>query len=240
MPSGKQTVYSHNFVTWILTKLLQIAKLCFVCCKWGCHTWKTLECRVGQKVWLAVGCNIILKIETWIWVISKEASLYLGFFSPLLFPSFLGRSSIGLFPFLSLKASAPVHLMGEALRAIIAQQFPRPWNCCSFQITWISLHQHHLCLPACANLQFKSLHCAFFFFPKKNRRFLLQYLVGNSKKRGTARVSHRHSIRNPTSQRTSVFSSSDRKEKKLHTRVHVTFSFLQCQLANCWYIYTPH
>lgn len=72
-----------------------------------------------------------------------------------------------------------------------------------------------------------------FFFPKKNRRFLLQYLVGNSKKRGTARVSHRHNVRNPTSQRTSVFSSSDRKEKKLHTRVHVTFSFLQCQLANC-------
>lgn len=99
----------------------------------------------------------------------KGSIIILRIFSPLLFPSFLGRSSIGLFPFLSLKASAPVHLMGEALRAIIAQQFPRPWNCCSFQITWISLHQHHLCLPACANLQFKSLHCAFFFFPKEKQ-----------------------------------------------------------------------
>lgn len=105
---------------------------------------------------------------------------------------------------------------------IITQQFPRPWHSCYDrlpelpQIIWIFLHPWTaspgsacLCKPA---VQQPSLYLHFFL--KKSRRFLLQYLVGNSKKRGTAAVFHRHKLRNPTCHRTSVFSSPDRKETK--------------------------
>lgn len=153
---------------------------------------------------------------------SKGSIIVLRIFSPLLFPSFEEDDLLVYFLFFLSKhqlLSTSRERHSEALLHSDSQDSE------TFQITWISLHQHHLCLPACANLQFNSPHCAAFFFsPKKNRRFLLRYLVGNSKKRGTATVSHRQRVRNPTSHRISVFSSSDRKEKKLHTSAHMAFS----------------
>lgn len=115
-----------------------------------------MKWRAGKKVWLwlVIGCSIDLKVETWIWVIPKEASLYLGFFPHFSFP-LLWKIIVlfwAFFPFLSLKASAAVHLIGEALRGIIAQQFPRLWDCCYFQITGISLHPASLISITCACL----------------------------------------------------------------------------------------
>lgn len=176
---------------------------------------------------LIVDCNITLKADitniVQIWVTPKEASLYLG-----ISPSFREDRCFFLF-FLSKHQLLPTLWEKHSAFCIIAQQFPRPWHCFYNrlpelpQIIWIFLHPWTaspgsacLCKPA---VQQPSL-CLHFFL-KKSRRFLLQYLVGNSKKRGTAAVFHRQKLRNPTSQRTSVFSSPDRKKKKTP---HMTFS----------------
>lgn len=160
---------------------------------------------------------------------SKGSIIILRIFSSLFFHSFVEDHLLVLFffsfSFFESISSCPPH--GRGTQRHYCTAIPKTLKLLLFA-DYLNIpapcipHQHHLCLPACASLQFDSPHCAafFFFFSKENRRFLLQYLVGNSKKRGTATVFRRHKLRNPNSHRTSVF-SSDRKEKKLQTRVHI-------------------
>lgn len=85
---------------------------------------------------MTIGCNINLKAEIWIWVIPKEIIILSNFshFSFLLF-----RKVIYCF-FLSLKASAPVHVIEEALLHSYSQD-PE-------MLLWHEVHSDYLNIPA--------------------------------------------------------------------------------------------